>query len=182
MIRGEKVILRPIEREDVEIFLKWFNDPEITQYLLFGLPITREKEEKWIEETNLSEDSVVFVVESIGDFGQLNFAVGNCGLHSINWVDRSATIGIAIGEKDCQRKGYGFEALNLLIKYAFETLNLNRISSSVVKFNEASLKLHQKLGFVVDGIRRKAKFRNGDYHDEIILGLLREDWRKVLKW
>jgi len=181
MLEGKRVILRPIKKEDIELHLKWFNDQEVTQNLLFIFPLTREKEEKWITETNLSENSVVFAIEVRGENRKPNFPIGNCGIHSINWVDRDAKIGIAIGEKNYQGMGYGTEAISLLINYAFENLNLNRISSSVISFNEKSLKLHKKLGFRREGIKKKARFKKGRYHDEILFGLLKSKWEKKNK-
>ncbi len=178
MLEGKRVILRPIDKKDVELFLKWFNDPEVTQYLLFYLPMTRKAEEKWIEDNNLSNSNFIFLIEIKGDKGRPNIPIGNCGLHQISWKDRHATFGIAIGEKDYWNNGYGSETSALLLKYGFEVLNLHRISSSVFEFNKRSLKAHQKVGFQIEGRRRKVFFKRNRYCDEIILGLLKSEWSK----
>jgi len=84
--------------------------------------------------------------------------------------------GIAIGEKDEWGKKYGEEALRLLIEYAFHHLNLHRISSGAVEFNERSIKLHKKLGFQEEGRLRKERFENGKYWDRTLFGLLKEEY------
>ena len=179
MLIGQKVVLRPVKRSDIPNFLKWFNDMEVTQYLAMYLPMTEMAEEKWLE--NLSNETtgtgVHFVIEAIESGGNKN--IGSMGLHGINPKDHLATFGIAIGEKDYWSKGYGTEAAQLIIKYGFEQLNLHRISSSAFSFNERSLRLHRKVGFREEGRQREALFKNGQYHDLVIFGLLREEWKKL---
>jgi len=174
-LENEKVLLRPVARKDAPLFVKWLNDPEIIQNLLIFLPLTEIAEEKWIEKISLSENDTVFVIEKKMPDDKA-VPIGVCGLHGISWKDRYGVFGIFIGDKDYWRKGLGLAAGNLLIRYGFEQLNLNRISSSVLDFNEASQGLHEKLGFEVEGERRQAIFKNGRYADEFILGLLKEEW------
>lgn len=181
MLKGEKVCLRPVKRSDISFFLKWFNDPEVTQYLTMYLPMTEMAEEKWIEElgsiTNTragSVNKVNFVIEAIR--GETNLPIGTCGFHNFNQKDQNAEFGIAIGEKDYWSKGYGTEATKLLIRYGFQQLNLQRISSSVYAFNERSLRLHKKVGFKEEGRLRKDVFKNGQFKDRVIFGILREEW------
>lgn len=181
MLKGKKVLLRPIKRSDISLFLKWFNDPEVTQYLLRYLPMTEMAGEKWIEElaTTRSQTDVVFVIETIE--GDSNIPIGNCCLYRIHPKDHTAVFVIAIGEKDYWGKGYGIEATQLLINYGFRQLNLHRISSSAIEFNERGIKLHKRLGFQKEGVRRKAIFKNGQFWDEILFGLLREEWEEKRK-
>lgn len=175
MLKGKKVLLRPIKRSDLSFTLKWFNDSEVLQYLSSYLPMTEMSEEKWIEElgTTRKEKDVVFVIET----KKAKRPIGNCGFHNINHKDQDAIFGIVIGEKNYWRRGYGTEAARLIIDYGFRQLNLNRISSCVLSFNERSIKLHKKLGFQEEGRRRKARFKNGQFGDEILFGLLREEWQ-----
>jgi len=177
MLRGKSVLLRPVKRSDISHFLKWFNDPEVIQYLDMYLPMTEMAEEKFIEElaTTRARSDVILVIEAIE--GASTKPIGNCGLHGINSKDNHATFGIVIGEKDYWNKGYGTEAARLLINYGFQQLNLHRISSSVVTFNERSIKFHKKLGFQEEGRRRQATFKNGQYHDHVQFGLLKEEWK-----
>ncbi len=177
MLKGKSVLLRPVKRSDISYFLKWFNDPEVIQYLTLYLPMTEMAEEKYIEElgTTRAKSDVSFVIEVIE--GDSIKPIGNCGLHEINSKDHNANFGIVIGEKDYWSKGYGIEATRLLINYGFQQLNLHRISSTAVAFNERSIKFHKKVGFREEGRLRQDIFKNGQYHDLLQFGILREEWR-----
>ncbi|MBN2076067.1 MAG: GNAT family N-acetyltransferase [Dehalococcoidales bacterium] len=178
MLQGEKVVLRPVRRADIESFLKWFNDPEVTRYLKMYLPMTEMAEEKFIEElgTTGAVAKVIFVIEAID--GKSTKPIGNIALSNIHPKDHHAVFGIAIGERDYWSKGYGTEAARLLIRYGFEQLNLHRINSSAFSFNERSIKLHKRIGFTEEGRQREADYKNGAYHDRVIFGLLRNEWQK----
>jgi len=158
MWRGKKVLLRAIERRDVETFRQMLNDPDISQHLLVFTPLSEIAEERWFERTTQSTTELVMAIES-NDLGRPRQLIGNCGFHGINWKDRTATLGIFIGNQSFWSNGYGTEAAS--------------------RFNERSLGLHKKLGFQNEGARRQNIFKNGAYHDEILLGLLREEWEKV---
>ena len=175
MLRGQKVLLRPVKRSDIQYFLKWFNDPEVTQYLAIYLPMTEMGEGKWIEElgTTRATTTAMFVIEAI----EGEKPIGSTGLENINSKDHCATFGIAIGDKDYWSKGYGTEAARLLVRYGFEQLNLHRINSSAYAFNERSCRMHKSLGFKEEGRQREAIFKNGKFHDAVIFGLLREEWK-----
>ncbi len=174
MLREEKVLLRPIKKSDKDFFLKWMNDPEVTQYIRIYLPINEMLEEKWIENISLRdvEKTVLFVIEAEDK------VIGNCSLNNINKKDQVAVFGIIIGEKDCWGKGYGVSATKLIIDYGFNQLNLRRISSSAISFNERSIALHKKTGFKEEGRLRKNIFVNGSFYDEVLFGLLREEWKR----
>jgi RimJ/RimL family protein N-acetyltransferase len=177
MLKGKNVLLRPIKRSDISYFLKWFNDPEVVQYLEMYLPMTEMSEEKFIEElsTTRTRSDVILVIEVIeGDSAK---PIGNCGLHQINSKNRNAIFGIVIGEKDYWSRSYGTEAARLLINYGFQQLNLHRISSYAFAFNERSIRLHRKIGFREEGRLRQATFKDGQYHDHVQFGILREEWR-----
>ena len=178
MLRGEKVLLRPLKRSDITNFLKWFNDPEVIQYLVMYLPLTEMAEEKWIDGAASriqAGTNVYFVIEVIE--GDTIKAIGNTGLHGIDPKDHSATFGIVIGEKDYWSSGYGTEATQLVLDYGFQQLNLHRISSSAFAFNERSIRLHKKVGFKEEGRQREAIFKSGSFHDHVMFGILRDEWK-----
>ena len=178
MLKGEKVILRPVKRSDISHFLKWFNDPEVIQYLNMYLPMTEMAEEKWIEDLatrGRAGTDAHFVIEAMDGDG--NTPIGTIGLHGISPKDHGALFGIAIGEKDYWSKGYGTEATWLLLDYGFRQLNLHRIWSAAFVFNERSIKLHKRVGFREEGRQREAMFKNGDFHDIVEFGLLRDEWK-----
>ena len=172
MLKGKKVTLRPVRRSDLKLFLEWFNDQDVIQYLSAYLPMTEMGEEKWIEDLEKEEKKVIFVIETKEE----KKPIGTCGLQEIDYKNQRADFGISIGEKDFWSKGYGTEATMLIIDYGFSQLNLNRISSAAFGFNTRSRNLHKKLGFKEEGCRRQNWFRNGKFQDDIMFGLLREDW------
>jgi len=174
-LKSEKVLLRVVEKRDIPLCLKWFNDTEIIQYLQFYLPLTELAEEKWLERVSLSEKDVVFVIEAVDSEGKSK-PIGTCGLHDISTKDRNATFGIAIGEKEYWNNGYGTRATRLLMRYGFEELNLHRIGSAAYSFNERSIKMQEKIGFIIEGRHREAIFKKGRYWDVINLGLLRKEF------
>jgi RimJ/RimL family protein N-acetyltransferase len=176
MLKGENVVLRPVRRSDISHLLRWFNDPEVIQYLLMYLPMTEMAEEKYIEElgTTRAKTDVIFVIEVTG--GESMRPVGTVALHNIDNKNHEATFGIAIGEKDCWSKGYGTEATRLITDYGFEQLNLHRISSSALSFNDRSIRMHRGIGFVEEGRQRESIFKNGEYCDIVVFGLLKREW------
>ena len=142
------------------------------------LPLTEMAEQKFIEElgTTRAATDAFFVIEV--EDAEKTKAIGIISLNGINAKDHNATFGIAIGDKKYWSKGYGTEAAGLIIKYGFEQLNLHRINSGALSFNDRSIRMHLKLGFREEGRRREIIFRNGAYCDEVMFGLLREEWKK----
>jgi RimJ/RimL family protein N-acetyltransferase len=166
-----------VKRADISYALKWFNDPEVIQYLMMYLPMTEMAEEKWIEELGSSraKTDVLLIIEIIE--GDSTKPIGSISLNGINNKDHNATFGIAIGDKDYWNKGYGTEAARLIIDYGFEQLNLHRINSSALSFNERSIRMHKRVGFSEEGRQREHIFKNGEYCDHVIFGMLREEWK-----
>jgi RimJ/RimL family protein N-acetyltransferase len=180
MLRGKRVILGPIKREYIDSFLKWFNDLEITQYLVAYRPMTRMDEEEWMENLKNRENDILFGITILTEDGT-EILIGNCGIHRIDWKNRVAEIGIAIGEKEYQNRGYGTEALELLVDYGFNTVNLNRLELYTYSYNIRALKSYKKVGFIEEGRRRQFIWSKGKYHDAILMGILAEDWNARTK-
>ena len=180
MLKGKRIRLAPLDRKYIDLFLKWFNDPEITQYLTMYKPLTRDWEEKWFDALKHKEDAVYFSIHVIKE-DESDTVIGNCAIQNINSRTRAASCGITIGEKEYQNRGLGTEAMEMLVEYGFNTLNLNRIELSVYDFNSRAFKTYQKVGFVEEGRKRQARYHNGKYQDEIIMAILREDWETKVK-
>jgi len=102
--------------------------------------------------------------------------IGFISLGGFNWQARSAWVGIGIGEPDYRGKGYGSDAMNVMARYAFCYLNLNRINLNVFEFNPRAVRSYEKCGFVHEGRERQWLNRGGQRWDLIYMGLLREDW------
>ena len=105
MLRGKRVKLGPIKREYIESFLKWFNNTEITQYLVAFRPMTRMAEEEWMEKLKTQDDTIRFSIIIPSEDG-LEKLIGNCGIHNVDWKNRVGEVGIVIGEKEYQNMGY----------------------------------------------------------------------------
>jgi len=143
-------------------------------------PITRDWEEEWFNALKHKEDMVHFSIYLL-DQKDAEKIIGNCAIHNIDPKNRKCTCGITIGEKEYQNKGYGTEAMEMLVEYCFNTLNMNRIELTVYDYNIRAYKSYQKVGFVEEGRKRQARYHNGKYYDEIIMSILREDWENKTK-
>jgi RimJ/RimL family protein N-acetyltransferase len=177
-LTGKKVHLRPLVKSDVQLFMKWFNDSEVSRYLTVFMPLSERFEENWMEEacTKGAADNAYFIIEAIEKDGFK--PIGNTGLVRIEFKNQTGTFGISIGEKEYWNHGYGTEAASLLMDYGFDQLNLHRISSFVFAKNERSRRLHRKLGFQEEGMQREIVYRNGEFNDLVVYGLLKNEWKQ----
>jgi RimJ/RimL family protein N-acetyltransferase len=173
MLQGKLVRLRAPERGDLPTFVRWFNDPEATRFLLRGPPMSLEGEEQWYANL-LKDEEPVFCMETLE--GKL---IGNIGIMHLDWTNRKADIGVMIGEKDYWSKGYGTEAINLLLEYMFEELNLERIGLYCDEANLRAQRSYQKCGFRVEGKLRHYLFKNGEFIDDVMMSILRSDWEEM---
>lgn len=170
MIRGERVVLRAIERDDLPRYVTWFNDPAVLEYFGRYQPMSLSQEEKWYEEM-LQDSSVVnFAVEFEGEH------VGGGGFCRIDGRNSSAEVGLFIGIPDLWDQGLGRDVLQTLVRFGFEQMNLHRIYLRVFAGNERAVNLYEKIGFRHEGCWRDAEFRHGRYHDLLWMSILREEW------
>lgn len=105
-----------------------------------------------------------------------NTLIGFVALHSIKWSNRAATVSIGIGEPAYWGKGYGTEAMQLALAFAFRELNLYRVGLGVLAYNVRAIKSYEKVGFVHEGASRSAIERDGRRYDYVYMGLLRDEW------
>lgn len=176
MIYGERIRLRASERSDLQQFAAWLNDPEVRQGLAHYRPFSMVEEERWFEnmlERPADEHPMVIEVQDEGNWQ----AIGNCGLMLFDWRIRMAEAGIFIGEKRLWDQGYGSEAMVLLVRHGFETLNLNRISLRVYETNLRAIRSYEKVGFIHEGRLRQAEYQEGRYLDVLLMSVLRSDWQ-----
>jgi RimJ/RimL family protein N-acetyltransferase len=171
-IVGERIYLRPLERADAPTLQPWFNDLEVTRFTTHYLPISLPKEEEFIDKGSRSETDVILGI-MLRDGDRL---IGATGLHGISARHRSCTLGISIGDKREWGKGYGSEAVRLLVGWAFSTANINRVALEVLTFNERARRCYERLGFQKEGILRQRHFCDGKFHDSIAMAILREEW------
>lgn len=171
-IKGERLFLSPMNEEDAEIYTKWMNDQDITEKLgNYHRMISLKDEKKYLEnETGYSFAIVLKEKEKL---------IGNISLKNVNHINQTATLGIFIGEKEDRNKGYGKEAIKILLNYAFNTLNLNNIMLEVYSFNKYAVRTYEKIGFRKIGRRRDSIYRNGRLYDEIFMDILKDDFNET---
>jgi RimJ/RimL family protein N-acetyltransferase len=172
---GRKVYLRPLERDDAGLVQPWLNDPEVTRTMRTHGPLNLRFEEAYIERMAQSQNDVVAVIMR----RDVDAAVGLTGLHGFDWKARHAVFGITIGDKGAWGLGLGTEATYLMVRHAFETLNLNRVELQVYESNPRGLHVYEKVGFKKEGVLRQHGYREGRYWDTVLMGILRPEWDEV---
>ncbi|GHV17055.1 N-acetyltransferase [Clostridia bacterium] len=170
-ISGERIYLSPVNLEDIEQYTQWINDPEISDRLGTSAAMYSLESERKILESMAKEGYNFAII--LKDSDRL---LGNCSLFDINNLRRTAVCGLFIGDKSERGKGYGSEALRLLLGYGFGTLNLNNVMLNVFEFNKNALACYEKVGFKKIGERRQAYFVHGCYYNDIYMDILAEDF------
>jgi RimJ/RimL family protein N-acetyltransferase len=177
MIFGKRIRLRSAEREDVPRFVAWLNDPEVYVHLSPRETLSRAEEEQWFEKMlALPVEEHILVIEiAIAEDWQ---PIGNMSLLRIDWRERSAEIGIFIGEKRFWNRGYGREAMQLMVRHAFCDLNLNRIFLRVDENNPRAIRAYEHAGFIHEGKMRQARFQDNGYIDVLLMSILHSEWQE----
>lgn len=171
MIAGEKVILRALEKEDLERCYRWINDPQIVHTLKSRYPMAIEKESEWLEHAIHSDGRQRhFAVERRDDRAH----IGNASLHEIDWISRVASFGMFIGEPGAWNKGFGSDTISTLCRFAFQEMNLRKLKINVFDYNERAKHLLESLGFSKEGLLREEFYRDGNYHDIVIFSSFRK--------
>lgn len=167
---GQLVSLRAIVPEDADgDYFDWLQQPEVVAGLSSQkLPISRDSLQTQIRAGLDRPDIAWFGICAAAD-GRL---IGTVRLSAINWIDRTAAVGIMIGDRDARGRGAAKEALELVIAYAFDTLNLQRVYAGVASNNASSIALFQSV-MTQEGIRRRHVFGGGHYHDEHMFARLK---------
>jgi len=174
---GKNCYLRGLEETDLrENYFQWFNDQEITRFMRHGsFPNSEIKAKEFFLRISSSENDIVLAIICIEDSKH----IGNLGLHNINWLYRTAELGIIIGEKEYHGKSLAKEAMRLLLNHAFYRLNLHRVYLITDSNNKCAINAFEKSGFIKEGLLRQDCFRNGRYVDSIFMGCLLEDYEKA---
>lgn len=167
MIRGKKVNLRAIEREDLPLLRDMRNDVSQNQYFRTWKQLNMENQENFFQNFIMSDKHIVF-----GIYLQCRSClIGECRLSYIDWQKRSAEVGIYIAPK-YQNRGFGTEALKMLADYGFNQANLHRIATEIQVDNRKSIKMFEKVGFQHEGLLVDSFYRNGRYYNTIIMALI----------
>lgn len=170
---GDKCYLSPINIDDYEKYAEWLNDFNVVKYLSLAPElITLDKEKKIIERLADSDDKI-FGIISIED----DKLIGNVGLHNINYINRRAMLGIFIGEIKKQNQGIGQDAIELILDFGFNLLNLNSIYLYCLDFNKKAKKCYINCGFREVGRYRESRIINGEKFDGVIMDILSSEFK-----
>lgn len=175
-IVGDRIYLSPkgVSEEVAQKFTEWMNDFEITDYTGRSGQITTLVEEKeYLENSARDNQNKKFDIIELNN----NKIIGTLGLEHINWIERSAVLGIFIGDKDFRNNGYGTEAIRLLLEYGFKYLNLHSIRLDLLAVNERAHKCYLKCGFKDTGCSREEIFINGKYYDKLHMDILENEFK-----
>jgi RimJ/RimL family protein N-acetyltransferase len=176
MLLGKRMRLRATEPTDIPNLVRWMNDPEVIENLLIYTPLSNIDEQNWYEHMSKSpKEEQVYTIEILEDDKWI--PIGSTGFHLLDWKNRSADISISIGEKKYWNRGYGRDTMRLMLRHAFNDLNLNRVSLTVFETNERAKKAYLAAGFVEEGRMRQDVFKNGRYIDTFIMSVLRSEWQ-----
>jgi len=175
VIYGERIRFRRVERSDLPTYVRWISEPEVRRGISMIQPMSMVEEENWFE--NMLKRPTLehpFAVEIRDGEGWQH--IGSVGLFGIDWRSRSAEFGIMLGDKSVWNQGYGTETARLMLKHAFEMLNLNRVWLLVFEFNKGGIRAYEKAGFVHEGTMREREFKFGRYWDLHMMSILRSEW------
>ena len=174
---GEMVRLRPPEREDLPLFVEWLSNPDLRKFVTIRY-ISLGLEEQWYERLlestgQMPPGRLHFVIEAI-DSAQ---PIGVISLEGINWCDRTSEVGIIVGDQAYWGKGYGTDAMRVLLRVGFDWYNLHRIDLRVIADNERAIRSYEKCGYQHEGRMREAMFVGGEHKDVLLMSMLEDEFR-----
>ncbi|WP_042455031.1 GNAT family N-acetyltransferase [Neobacillus dielmonensis] len=172
-LEGQQVYLRPISLEDTDFYFSKLYDPETRKLTGTQLCYTIEQIYQYIERKGQDSSSLLLLI-CVKESDQV---IGDIALQDIDHYNRNANIRISIDVKESRGKGYGSEAMKLLLDYGFGIVNLHRIELNVFAYNEVAFSVYKKLGFKQEGVQRDALFYDHQYHDSITMSILENEFR-----
>jgi len=176
VLAGKLVRLRAVQGSDCEGGWRWLNDREVTLHYSRGYPVSRAEQQVWLDEASrqTSPPAIVLAIDTLE-----GRHIGIINLDGSDRENRSAELGIMIGEKDCWRRGYGTDAIITLLRFAFDEINLNRVWLDVNAENGRAIACYRKCGFVEEARFRQHRYKLGRYSDTLIMGILAAEYRAL---
>lgn len=179
LLTGKLVRLAAVDSDEIAYAVsKWSQDSEYWRLLDTGAsqPLSIQQTRKWFEETSTDGylSNYAFVIRTLVD----DTLIGDIGLDGIRWNHRESFVGIGIGNRDYWGKGYGSDAMNILLRFAFQELNLERISLNVFEYNSRAIRSYEKAGFCYEGRVRQAINKAGKRWDLVYMGITKEEWQR----
>jgi RimJ/RimL family protein N-acetyltransferase len=176
MLQGKKISIRPLEEEDIEEIYGWYNDQEFNLWASGAWPLNTLKSKEELAEKLLNQSDGGYRYAILSE----DLAViGTIGFRDHNIPARSAVVFINIGSSEYWGKGYGTEALMIFVKYLFNQWNFNRLSLDTWDGNNRAIRAYEKVGFKIEGRQREACYVLGEYHDAVLMGLLKREFQPL---
>jgi RimJ/RimL family protein N-acetyltransferase len=170
ILKSSDIVLAPITKADLPALWTWINDRSDVLWNSAYRPVDELSHRAWFERIRTQTDVVMFAIRS----ARTRKLVGSCQLRDIDRVHRTAELQIRIGEQSARGRGWGTQAVRLLMRFAFDDLNLQRVGLRVFATNHRAIRAYEKAGFVREGTLRRAAHIDGAYVDVVVMGLLRE--------
>ena len=171
MLADDVIYLRKLEESDLDRTWQWINQPDIYTAIGTAIPVTKTAQRRWFEELDKSNTKIVFAI-CLHNGDQ---HIGNISLDLVDYRHRNARVAMFVADADLRGQGIGTRAMQLLIEYAFDFMNLHRLYCKTTAGNPAVLDFYHKLGFRVEGQLREHEYLEGQYVDKVMLGLLRSE-------
>lgn len=182
LFQGELVRLSVNDPEEMgKAFSRWSRDSEYLRLLDTEQAVvwSAKKFIEWFEE-DIKKDQPNRIFLDIHTL-DLDRVIGFVGLVDIRWNHGDAWVGIGIGDREMWGKGYGTDAMQIILRYAFTEVNLYRVTLGVFAYNQRAIRSYENAGFILEGREREVLYRDGSRADILIMGVLRKDWAKALK-
>lgn len=173
VLLGDRIYLRLMEERDIPFKVKWINDPDVRRTLDFDYPISEVATKHWLNKVAVDgsrKDFIVCLRES-------DIPIGYEGFLNIDTKNSKAESYMAIGDKEYWGKGYARDAREVLLRYAFEELGLNKVYSYIWSGNDKMIGLNKSVGFQIEGLLRDEIFSHGQFRDRYIMSILKEDYQ-----
>ena len=172
---GERIELRRHARENYRLYGEWYRNPEIWRLTSWtAAPLSPSAVERLFEDRERSSTDDSFAIHLRDE----DEPIGVISLMNINQANASAELSVIVGHREDRHHGYGAEAIDMILRYGFEELDLNRIGLSVFEFNEDAISTYEKLGFREEGRLRQALKRDDAFYDAILMGIRRSEWQE----
>lgn len=178
MFIGGRIRLTSIRGEDLMVYAQWTEDSAFMRLYDSSPAVPRSigRVRGTFEEDDKSATAFVFAIRTLYS----EELIGVCAVDGIHWNHRSGWISIGIGEAMHRGQGYGREAMQMLMRFAFHEINLHRLQLTVFSYNPAAQRLYERLGFTREGVWREALIRDGAFHDMIQYGMLAPEYARLL--
>lgn len=170
MLSGKGVRLAPLRTEDAPLLFEWINNRDLVVLNSSYKPIHEDNHRAWFEHMRGRKDVAIFGIRRHDDR-----LIGSCQLLAIDPLQRTAELQIRIADGSDRGQGHGTEAVRLLLRHAFDDLDLRRVQLHVFSGNEAALRCYEKAGFIREGLLRQAAYIDGVLRDVVVMGILRDD-------